>query len=183
MIDPAQLSQVALFSGMKSEHLSTLVKSLRPLHIEGGQELVSEGVTTRGPLMIVTKGMLEVTRKDPKGVAQTLAMLEPPTVIGELEFLADVKSSATVTAHDDVEGYLLPRQRFEALFDEGEAAAYHLALAIGRIVSKRLADTNVLLAKALSKDSKRMVKVQKAQFSNNMNELDAELQALLDDHE
>lgn len=179
LISTAQLRQVALFSRLPGPALEVLAKNMRPLHMESGEALVSEGVTTRGPLLLVVDGGLEVSRKDSAGVAHTLARLEPPTVIGEMEFLADIASSATVTATGEVSGFLLPRERFEALFEQGEAAAYHLALAIGRIVSERLAASNVALTRALSRDPEKLAKVQKAIDSKSLAAVDAELEALL----
>lgn len=181
MADPAELAQLELFSSIKPEHLKVLANNLRPLHLDAGEALVSEGKDTKGPLFIVTGGKVEVSRLDGGGEPHVLAQLEPPTVIGEMEFLADIESSATVTAHSELSGYLFPRARFDALFDEGEPAAYSLALSIGKLVSVRLADTNKLLSKALSKDSERLVKLQKAQVgSKSIEALDAELDALLD---
>jgi CRP-like cAMP-binding protein len=178
-LTPAQLKGFKLFSRLPDPDLEVLAKNMRPLHIEAGQALVEEGVTTRGPLMLVMTGALEVSRRDIDEVKHTLAKLQPPTVIGEMEFLADIGSSATVTAVDEVSGFLLPRDRFEALFDQGEAAAYHLALAIGRIVSERLAATNVALTRALSKKPEQLAKVQKAIDSKKLADVDAELEALL----
>jgi len=150
MFDIEKLRNLPLFANLADEHLAVLGQNLRPLSLSSGEILVSEGQATKGPLMIVEDGFLEVTRNDHNGKKHTLAMLEPPTVIGELEFLADVKSSATVIAHDDVTGYLLPRRRFEALLVAEEPAAYHLAVAIGKVVSERLAETNESLANALA---------------------------------
>lgn len=149
MPDVAELQQVALFSSLKAEHIDVLRKNLRPLSLEAGEALVSEGVTTRGPLLIILDGNVEVSRKDPSGTPRTLALLEAPTVIGEIEFLADIQSSATVTAHDDITGFVLARDRFDALLEADEPAAFHLARAIGRVVSERLAETNRMLSTAL----------------------------------
>jgi len=179
MIDPQSLAQLELFAAMPTEHLEVLVKNLRPLQLEAGEALVTEGITTRGPLFILTAGAVEVSKKDHAGNARTLVSLTPPTVIGEMEFLADIESSATVTATGDLEGYILPRARFEALFAEGNAAAFHLAKAIGHIVSVRLAETNKLLSKALTGD--KLEKVQKAQLSSEaLQQIDGELDALLE---
>lgn len=149
MVDIAELKKVALFSRLNPEHLDVLRKNLRPLSIEAGEALVTEGVTTRGPLMIILDGNVEVSRKDPSGTSRTLALIEAPTVIGEIEFLADVQSSATVTAHDDITGFVLARDRFDALLDAEEPAAFHLARAIGQVVSERLVETNRMLSNAL----------------------------------
>ena len=178
MTDVSALADIPLLKALGADKLEILVKNLRPLHIEAGEALVSEGLTTRGPLFIITAGRVQVSRKDDHGEARPLVDLPPPTVIGEMEFLADIESSATVTAIDTVEGYLLPRARFEALFTAGEPVAYHLAKAIGSIVSLRLSETNRLLSKALS--GERLAKVQKAQLSSEaLAGIDDELDALL----
>lgn len=175
-IDTGKLKQVALFSKLGDADLDTLASKMRPLHMEAGQDLVTEGVTTRGPLMIITEGQVEVSRQ-----SKVLVTVEPPTAIGEMEFLAEIQSSATVTAKTEVSGYLLPRALFEKLMEEEDRAAYHLALSIGRFVSERLAETNILLTKALSSDPERMEKVQRAQLSSEaLENIDAELDALLE---
>ena len=180
MIAPEVLQQLGLFANLSRDLIGVLAKHLRPLGVEAGELLVTEGVTTRGPLFIVTDGDLEVSRQDASGASRTLAFLEPPTVVGEMEFLADVVSSASVRATSDVTGALLPRDRFEALFEAGEPAVFHLALAIGRLVSQRLADTNVLLSKALSHQPERLAKVQKVQATPGaLSSIDDELDELL----
>lgn len=150
-LDINDLRQIALFADVPQKHLEVLLKNLRPLHMEEGQAMIQEGEITRAPLFIITDGNVEVSRKDAEGVSRTLAIIEPPTVIGEVEFLGDIESTASVTTHDDIAGYLLPRERFLALLEAEEPAAFHLALAIGRVVSERLVETNKMLSKALAK--------------------------------
>jgi CRP/FNR family transcriptional regulator, cyclic AMP receptor protein len=148
-MDVATLSKIGFFADLKPAHLEVLARNLRPLHMSAGETLIAEDAPTRAPLFVVDRGRLEVTRKDPGGTPRPIVTLEPPTVVGELEFLADVPSSASVVAIEELSGVLLPRERFQALFEAGEPAAYALALLIGKLVSKRLADTNKLLIRAL----------------------------------
>jgi CRP-like cAMP-binding protein len=148
-MDVATLGTIGFFADLKPAHLEVLAKNLRPLHMSAGEVLIAEDAPTRAPLFVIGKGRLEVTRKDPDGKPRSIVTLEPPTVVGELEFLADVPSSASVQAIEELSGVLLPRERFQALFEAGEPAAYALALLIGKLVSKRLADTNKLLIRAL----------------------------------
>lgn len=179
-IDVHALQMVELFEDLGIEHLEILAKNLRPLSIDAGELLVEEGVTTQGPLLLILEGRVQVSAKDAKGDAHVIATLEPSTVIGELEFLADVPSSATVRALDNVSGFLLPRTRFGALMDANQPAAFHVALAIGRFVSQRLAETNALLTKALANQPERLQKIQTAQAEgSSMEAIDAELEALL----
>ncbi len=181
MIDVATLKMLPLFDDLVEEHLEVLTRNLRPLHLDAGETLIEEGTQTRAPLFLVESGELEISRQDNRGVAHRITVLEPPTVAGELEFLADVNSSATVRALTEVSGMLLPRARFQSLFAAGEPAAYHLALAIGRTLSERLADTNSLLVKALSHSPERLERVQSAQFdSAALARIDDELEQLLD---
>jgi CRP-like cAMP-binding protein len=181
VIDVSMLKMLPLFDTLVEEHLEVLTKNLRPLHMEAGEMLITETTQTRGPLFIVEDGELEISRKDSKGVSHKITVLDPPTVVGELEFLADVNSSASVKALTEVSGMLLPRACFQALFAAGEPAAYHLALAIGRMLSERLADTNMLLVKALSDSPERLERVSNAQFDHEaLTRIDDELDQLLD---
>jgi CRP-like cAMP-binding protein len=181
VIDVAMLKMLPLFDSLDDGHLEVLTKNLRPLHMEAGEMLITEHSETRAPLFIVEDGELEVSRKDAKGVSHRITVLEPPTVVGELEFLADVNSSASVKALTEVSGMLLPRAQFQKLFAAGEPTAYHLALAIGRMLSERLADTNTLLIKALSDSPERLERVSNAQFdSDALSKIDDELEQLLD---
>jgi CRP-like cAMP-binding protein len=182
VIDAAKLKTLPLFETLVEEHLEILTRNLRPLHMDAGEVLITERSETRGPLFIVEDGELEVSRADNNGVSHRITVLEPPTVVGELEFLADVRASASVEALTEVGGMLLPRASFQALFAAGEPAAYHLALAIGRMLSKRLADTNTLLVKALSDSPERLARVSSAQFdSEALARIDEELRQLLED--
>ena len=148
-MDVATLGRIGFFADLKPAYLEVLARNLRPLHMSAGEMLITEDAPTRAPLFVIDQGKLEVTRKAPDGTPRPIATLESPTVVGELEFLADVPSSASVKAVTELAGVLLPRERFQALFDAGEPAAFALALLIGRLVSKRLADTNKLLIRAL----------------------------------
>ncbi len=180
-MDASTLGHIGLFEDLTQEHLDVLARNLRPLHMDAGEMLITESSETRAPLLVVTDGILEVTRRDADGTSHTITKLEPPTVVGELEFLANVPASASVKAVSEVSGVLLPRARFQALFDEGQPAAYALALSIGRILSQRLADTNHLLIKALAGQPERMRAVEQAQFdAKALANIDAELDALLD---
>lgn len=180
-MDASTLGHIGLFEDLTPEHLEVLAKNLRPLHMEAGEMLITENSETRAPLLIITDGTLEVTRQDAHGTSHSITTLEPPTVVGELEFLADVPASASVKVLSEVRGVLLPRARFQILFEEGQPAAYALALSIGRVLSQRLADTNLLLIKALAGQPERMRKIEQAQFdAKALANIDAELDSLLD---
>lgn len=180
MIDAQTLQRFPLFDGLAAKDLEVLSQNLRPLHLEAGEMLITEGSATRAPLFLVEVGALEVTRRDAQGKSHRIVELHPPTVVGELEFLGPVHSSASVRATAEIRGMLLPRERFETLFEAGEPAAYHLALTIGRVVSQRLAETNMLLVKALADSPQRFEKVVTAQLDKEaLARADAELEALL----
>lgn len=155
MVDIHELQSLPLFQELPVAQFDALLKNLRPLSLEEDELLVEEGVTTRAPLFLIVEGELEVSRKDDAGVSRHITTLIPPTVVGEVEFLTDLPASATVRALSEVRGKLLPRERFEAMFIEGDPWAHYLALAIGRVVSKRLHDTNKLLIGARSSGVER----------------------------
>ncbi|MBI5509596.1 MAG: cyclic nucleotide-binding domain-containing protein [Deltaproteobacteria bacterium] len=179
-MDVATLGKIGFFADLKPAHLEVLAKNLRPLHMEAGELLIAEDAPTRAPLFVIDRGRLQVSRKDAAGHAHPIVTLEPPTVVGELEFLADVPSSASVMAVEELSGVLLPRERFQTLFEAGEAAAYALALSIGRLVSKRLAETNKLLIRALVTEPDRLKKTAGASANTAaLAGVDAELDALL----
>ena len=179
-MDIATLGRIGFFTNLKPAHLEVLAKNLRPLHLSAGEMLITEDAPTRAPLFVIGTGLVEVTRRDADGKPHPIATLEPPTVVGELEFLADVPSSASVRAVDEISGVLLPRERFQALFEAGEPAAYSLALLIGKLVSKRLADTNKLLIRALVTESDRARRSgNKSLDGAALASVDLELEALL----
>ncbi len=127
------------------KHLSTLLQEVRA---QTGEQLLREGVPTRG-LLIVAEGKLRISHKTAGGDAGTLAELEAPTVIGEMELVSGQPSAATVTANTDVLAYLLTHDAFAELVEAGDAAVSKLIRNIARVLVLRIQETNKrLLARA-----------------------------------
>lgn len=138
-MDLAFFRQHSLTRGLSSAQIQNLTSRLAELRLEPGDTLLVEGAEARG-LFLVKEGTVRVS----KGEVE-IATLDAPTVLGELELISHDVSSARVEATTPVLAYLLPRDAFDGMIDEGDAIVSKIMRNIARVVIRRLAATNTRL--------------------------------------
>ncbi len=135
-MDLAFFRQHILTRGLSSAQIQKLTSRLQEHRLEPGEALFVEGAEARG-LFLVKEGTVRVS----KG-GNEIVSLTAPTVLGELELISHAVSAAQVEASTQVLAYLLPRDAFDTLIDDGDAVVAKMMRNIARVVIKRLTETN-----------------------------------------
>ncbi len=110
-----------------------------------GEEILKAGVRRTG-LFLLREGDAEV-----RAIGDaTLARLVPGTIFGELSYLENDATSASVVAATDCRVEIIPRDHIYALCETRDGFAERWYLSIARIVAARLRETSSKLAAAES---------------------------------
>jgi CRP/FNR family cyclic AMP-dependent transcriptional regulator len=141
----AALEDVPLFSRLTEEELEELKHLARPASFDEGEEVFAEGEPEES-FYALTAGSVEVTKRVSDGRSQLLAVLEAPTVIGEMGLLSEPCSAATVTVREPVEAHAITRESFLEKLESGSPAAYKVVHEIGRTLAERMAATDDSIA-------------------------------------
>lgn len=134
MID---LGATRLFAGLKPVDLARLLPELEERAFPAGAVLFLAGASGDA-LYIVRAGLAEARAGAGKVGDPGLAVFEPGDSFGEMALLTDDPRSTTVVALTDLDVWVLPKDRFRRLVEETPG----LALAVGRVLSRRLHATN-----------------------------------------
>ena len=132
----------------------TLAEQGSVREVEEGGLLMREG--DRGDEMqVLIDGAAEVWKTDPvKGEEIRLAEVAAGESVGEMAILRQDQRLATVRAIQPCTVFALPRDTFEQLIDEGDVAAYKLALRMARTMAGRLTRANDLLIDVMRQASR-----------------------------
>lgn len=116
----------------------TLGSYLQPFGVTGGQVLIHQGAEDR-TLYLVEEGSLTVHYEDSKGRVR-LAVINAGSAVGEGAFFSRNPRSATVQAAGTSKIWSLPPLRFSELSKRQPEVALEIAMALGALVSRRLAN-------------------------------------------
>jgi CRP/FNR family cyclic AMP-dependent transcriptional regulator len=111
---------------------------LQPFAVSAGQVLIEQNATDR-TLYIVESGGLTVHYEDSKGRVR-LAVVGPGSAVGEGAFFSRQPRSATVQASATSKIWSLTPLRFAELSKRQPEMAVEIAMALGALVSRRLAN-------------------------------------------
>lgn len=111
---------------------------LQPLAVSGGQVLIQQGAEDR-TLYILETGSLTVHYEDSKGRVR-LAVIYPGSAVGEGAFFSRNPRSATVQAAGNSKIWSLTPLRFSELSKRQPEVALEIAMSLGSLVSRRLAN-------------------------------------------
>lgn len=138
----------AFFEGIPAPEASAILAGLPRRLFPSGSVVVEQGdVLTE--LYVIESGEADVFAIDPAGGEQSLARARAGETLGEMSFLTQRPSSATVRAHSDVEVAVLDQAEFEL-----RATAHpQLYRNLGVLLSERLARTNRLLLGERARES------------------------------
>lgn len=111
---------------------------LQPFAVRQGQVLIEQGASDR-TVYFVESGTLTVHFEDDKGRLR-LASVESGSAVGEGAFFTRLPRTATVQAAVACKLWSLSPIRFTELTNRQPAMAVEVALALGSLVSRRLAN-------------------------------------------
>jgi CRP-like cAMP-binding protein len=157
-----ELGSLEFFAGIPTGDLAVLAAKLQPLHAVPGEVLMRQGEPAASFAVIVS-GRVEMRHVGSDG---RVLVAELPTglIVGEIALLRRARRNATVTAKDDVRGYLGDHDAFECML-----AMPILAERMVRTARQRLAafitpipvtandGTELLLRPVLPGDAERFV--------------------------
>jgi CRP/FNR family transcriptional regulator, cyclic AMP receptor protein len=148
------LQQIPLFEGLGDEDLEKLAGSLVRRRYPKGQVLFHKG-DEGGSLYILQGGRVKVAIPSPQGEEMILTILSAGEILGELSLIDGKPRSATVEALEDTEVLCLRRDDFLGFL----AARFDAVLRVLEVLSRRLRDTDALLAESYFLDiTSRMAK-------------------------
>jgi len=142
------LPKIDIFAGLAREQITELCGWLKPYQYAAGSEIFRENQLPNG-LYILTNGTVGVMKSSAHGKFK-LASIEAPDFFGEMGLLEGAERSAGVIAKTDVMVSLLPADLFIAKLQANNMTALRIALNVGRLVCRRLRDTNKKLANLTS---------------------------------
>jgi len=130
------LRGLRLLAGLSPGQLEEISRRLRPVRFRQGETILREGEAGE-ELFFIEAGRVQVVRGQ-EGRLLLLAELEAGDLFGEMALLTGAPRSATVTALSDVDLWVLSK----ADFDDVVTAYPNLALALSRLLSERLRNTD-----------------------------------------
>ena len=118
-----------------------LLEGTELLASEPGSVVIHEGADCDG-IYFFLEGKAEVKRRRPDGETARLALVEAPSLLGELSLVVGGPSTATVTALTDCRLRLLRKRDFHARLVEGDLGAYKLLGAVAEVLARRVLRLN-----------------------------------------
>ena len=144
------LSEVPIFKHLDEDERAEFEELLEPARFETGQRIFEEGAPEER-LYVITSGTVEVYKSVLPGRRQRLAIIEAPTVVGEMGLLTEPRAAASVEAMTMVEAHGVGRDRLLEMLDADSPAACKLVYEIGCTLAERMAATNETVAEVISR--------------------------------
>jgi RimJ/RimL family protein N-acetyltransferase len=113
-VSAGELAALEFFGGCLLESLGPIASQLRSLTAAPGEVLMRQGEDATS-FLLIGSGHVEVTHQGPDG--GVLVELGPGMIVGELALLRDASRTATVTAIDDVSGWVGGRDAIASMLE------------------------------------------------------------------
>ena len=123
--DVKSLKKVAFFTYLNDEELSDVCDIVENVDYEAESIVFGEGFEGH-TLYLIKSGEVQVTKKDPSGAEQVLALLKEGDIFGEMSFIDGRPHSATVKAVQNSELLQIEKGQFDKLVDKNPKAAYKI---------------------------------------------------------
>jgi CRP-like cAMP-binding protein len=143
------LSDVPIFKHLDDDERAEFEELSEPVSFEAGQRIFEESAPEER-LYVITSGTLEVYKSVLPGRRQRLAIIEAPTVVGEMGLLTEPRAAASVEAMTMVEAHGVGRDQLLEMLDADSPAACKLVYEIGHTLAERMAATNETVAEVIS---------------------------------
>lgn len=130
-----------LGGGCSPDDARALLAASPQLAVPAGGTVVREGTEGTG-LYFLLAGRVEVLKERPDGAGQRLAIVEAPSILGELSLVTDGPHTATARALTDCQLRVLGRSDFRQRLAAGDLVAYKLLGAMADVLARRLIRIN-----------------------------------------
>jgi len=131
-------SSDAFQTGLTAKQWELLGTYLQPFAVRQGQVVIEQNASDR-TVYLVESGQLTVHYEDDKGRLR-LAVVEAGSAVGEGAFFTRLPRNATVQASSAAKLWTLSPIRFTELTNRQPQLALEVAMALGSLVSRRLAN-------------------------------------------
>ena len=138
------VESVELFDGIEFKNCIKIMAMGLQSKIRVGDLIFKKGDIGR-EMYVLLKGRIEIIDESAEG-DRTLALLGPGETFGEMAFFEHKQRSAKALAMDDCVLLTLDEEKIEKLLTK--AVAIRLLFNLARMLSRRLRETNLLLARA-----------------------------------
>lgn len=135
------LSRLPMFRRLSTHELESMASIMQDVTMEPTQEICRQG-DPADAVFILAMGAAEVLTQTEQGDEQQLAMLQSPSVIGELALIDGAPRSATVRAFDRVWMLAMTCERFNQLRYTWNTAAFKVIHNLSVTLCDRLRSTN-----------------------------------------
>lgn len=146
------LLELPYFEGIDIGDLVSLIDAMKPRQFAAGQHLIVEGDAVFPPLYIVTKGLVDITQKNPdtpSGSPCLLAQHAGPTLVGEVELFLARSPVNSVQAITQVSTFVLERDVFAALRAAKHPALLPFLFHVAQVACDRLVHSDGMVVRAL----------------------------------
>jgi CRP/FNR family transcriptional regulator, cyclic AMP receptor protein len=139
------LENLAIFSSLNVDELSTLARHMSYIHLQRGEYLFVEG--DPGTFLgFVVNGILEIQKRRESGEYVTLARLTKGASIGEMALIDKSPRSATVIARQAATLVTLTDRAFDLLAEKHPPLAIKMIRKVARLLSLNMRRTSSKLA-------------------------------------
>jgi CRP/FNR family transcriptional regulator, cyclic AMP receptor protein len=139
------LIEIPLFDQIKSDDLKILARNMNFMDFQPREVIFTEG--DKGDFVcFVTRGALDVVKKNDKGKDVVIATLGKGRSLGEMSIIDDSPRSATVKAKTQSTLLILTRKSFDQMLEQHPQIGVKLLKGIARLLSMNMRKTSSLLA-------------------------------------
>ena len=139
------LIDIPMFDEIKADDLKALARHMNFMDFKPQEIIFTEG-DKGGFVCFVTKGTLDVIKRNEKGKDIVIASLGKGRSIGEMSIIDDSPRSATVKAKTSSTLLILTRKGFGQLIEQHPQIGIKLLKGLARLLSMNLRKTSSLLA-------------------------------------
>ena len=164
------LLELPYFQGISIDSLVGLIDVLHPTQFKPGTTIIRQNQSSPPPLYIITRGQVTIVKQLRQGEERTLAQLNAPTLVGEIELFCQLPPISNVRAVNKVSAFELNRSTFNELFQKRNSAIIQFTFNAARVACHRLALADEMLAR--SKNEKDLVQLRDSIFSKMSREQD-----------
>lgn len=152
------LVRFPIFADFSPRELSSVAGALTEHELAPGAMLFDEG-QAGASCFFLHLGKIQIDRKSTPGDWELLAVLDAPSILGEMAILRQAPRSARAVAMRPCVLWEMPESALNQLANDGNPAAYKIMKWIARSLSDRLSKTNDKLIDIYAKPHKSMIEL------------------------